>query len=151
MRKEMKKYVMALMALIMSVSMAHAFVDSYTVKRESLSQAAQEMLKEHFPKAKVSMIKVDRHLLKKTDYDVKLTNGTKIDFSNKGEWKSVDCGKKAVPEALVPKAIRNNVTKKFGDVKITAIAKRNAGYDVTLSDGSKHRYNLLNQYKGALE
>ena len=42
------------------------------------------MLGEHFPKAKVSMIKVDRHLLKKTDYDVRLTNGTKIEFTNKG-------------------------------------------------------------------
>ena len=60
------------------------------------------MLDEHFPKAKVSMIKVDKHLLKKTDYDVKLTNGTKIEFSNKGSWTSVNCGKREVPEALVP-------------------------------------------------
>ena len=58
--------------------------DKYSINRKDLPDAAKEMLDEHFPKAKVSMIKVDRHLLKKTDYDVKLTNGTKIEFSNKG-------------------------------------------------------------------
>ena len=37
------------------------------------------MITTYFPKAKISMIKVDKHLLKKTDYDVKLVNGTKIE------------------------------------------------------------------------
>ena len=50
--------------------------DKYTIDRDELPQPAQEFLNEHFPKAKVSMIKVDKHLLKKTDYVVKLTNGS---------------------------------------------------------------------------
>ena len=75
----------------MTGGVAHAFIDKYTINRENLPEEALEMLDEYFPKAKVSMIKVDRHLLKKTDYDVKLVNGTKIEFSNAGKWQSVDC------------------------------------------------------------
>ena len=83
-------------------------LDKYSINRKDLPEPAREMLDEHFPKAKVSMVKVDRHLLKKTDYDVRLTNGAKIEFSNKGKWTNVDCKKKSVPESLVPKAIRNS-------------------------------------------
>ena len=90
----MKKIIFILLAVILSASSAFAFIDSYVVKRENLPEEAQQMLTEYFPKAKVSLIKVDRHLLKKTDYDVRLTNGTTIEFSNKGKWTSVDCGKK---------------------------------------------------------
>ena len=53
-------------------------IDKYTVKRSDLPEAAREMLDEYFPKAKVSMIKVDRHLLKKTDsglYNKKARDG----------------------------------------------------------------------------
>lgn len=143
----MKKILFAFVALVMSVSAANAVVDTYTIKRENLPQEAREMLDEHFPKAKVSYIKVDRHLLKKTDYDVKLTNGATVEFSNKGKWTSVDCGKKGVPEALVPQAVRKHVAKNHPKATIVSIAKRDAGYDVGLSDGLELRFNLLGQFK----
>ena len=136
------------MAFVFSVTSAYAFIDSYKVDRKNLPEEAQQMLEDYFPKAKVSLIKVDRHLLKKTDYDVRLTNGTKNEFSNKGKWTSVDCGSKALPDELVPKTIRNYVEKNYSDVKIVSIRKRNAGYDIGLSDNIELRFNLLGQFKG---
>lgn len=144
----MKKVLIFLMAFVFSATSAYAFIDSYKVDRKNLPEEAQQMLKDYFPKAKVSLIKVDRHLLKKTDYDVRLTNGTKIEFSNKGKWTSVDCGSKALPDELVPKTIRNYVEKNYSDVKIVSIRKRNAGYDIGLSDNIELRFNLLGQFKG---
>lgn len=147
----MKKFLLTLVALVFCFGAANAFIDKYTINRDELPEPAREMLDEHFPKAKVSMIKVDRHLLKKTDYDVRLVNGTKIEFSNKGKWTSVDCGNREVPEALVPKAIMKYVTKNHSGLKIVSIRNRNAGYDIGLSDGVTHRFNLLGQYKGLCE
>lgn len=146
----MKKLLLTLMALVMTVTAANAFIDSYTIKKDALPEEAQKMLTDYFPKAKVSMIKVDRHLLKKTDYDVKLTNGVKVEFSNKGKWTSVDCGKKALPEDLVPNTIRKYISKNFSDLKAVSIKKRNAGYDIGLSDGVLHRFDLLGIYKGVI-
>lgn len=108
------------------------------------------MLDEHFPKAKVSMVKVDRHLLKKTDYDVKLTNGTRIDFSNKGRWTHVDCNKKSVPESLIPKAIRNSVSKKYSGEKIVRISRSSLYYTVGLSGGKELKYDRLGIFQGEL-
>ncbi|MDE5874302.1 MAG: PepSY-like domain-containing protein [Muribaculaceae bacterium] len=145
-----RKLLLIIVVCIVSVGSAHAFIDKYTIKREELPEKAQQMLDEHFPKAKISMIKVDRHLLKKTDYDVKLTNGTFIEFNNSGQWTSIDCGKKSVPEAMLHKAIRNYVSKNYDGNKIVKFKKRNAGYDVGLSNGKSLRFNLLYQFKGEI-
>ncbi len=144
----MKKILTLILVVLLSATSANAFIDSYTISRDKLPQEAQEMLSEYFPKAKVSLIKIDRHLLKKTDYDVRLTNGTTIEFSNKGKWKSVDCGSRTVPEELVPKKISNYVSKNYPDVKIVSIRKTGSGFEIGLSDKIMLKFNLLYQFKG---
>lgn len=61
----MKKILIALLLIICGAGAASAFFDSYVIDRKNLPEQAQQMLSEYFPKAKVSLIKVDRHLLKK--------------------------------------------------------------------------------------
>lgn len=144
---------LAIMAvLIIGAFSASAIIpiDKYSINRKDLPEAAQEMLTKHFPKAKVSMVKVDRHLLKRTDYDVKLTNGTKIEFSNKGQWTSIDCKKKSVPESLVPKSIRNSVAKKYAGVDIISISRSSLYYTVGLSNGKKLKYDKFGIFQGEL-
>lgn len=146
----MIRKILVIIALIFGVISASAALplDKYSINRKDLPEEAQQMLDEHFPKAKVSMVKVDRHLLKKTDYDVRLTNGTKIEFSNKGRWTSVDCKKKSVPESLVPKAIRGNVEKKYDGVKIVKISRSSLYYIVGLANGKELKYDRLGIFQG---
>lgn len=142
----MKKLLFMLIALITGATAAMA--DSYTINRDKLPENAQQFLTEHFPKAKVAMIKVDRHLLKKTDYDVKLVDGTKIEFSNSGKWTSVSRKKgKAVPDGIVPKAIRNYVAKNYPGESITEIEKKSTCYEVELSAGVELRFSLLGSFQ----
>lgn len=148
----MNRKLIVIIAVVLGVISASAKLplDKYTISRNELPEAAREMLDEYFPKAKVSMIKVDRHLLKRTDYDVKLTNGTKIEFSNKGRWTHVDCKKKSVPETLVPKTIRNSVAKKYPDEKIVRISRSSLYYTVGLANGKELKYDLLGIFQGEL-
>ena len=143
----MKKLLLLIMLLVSTIGSAYAFVDKYTLDRSDLPEEAQQMLTEYFPKAKVGMIKVDRHLLKKTDYDVRLVNGTTIEFSNKGKWTMVDCKKREVPSGLVKKNIRNHVAKNYPDTIIVRIKKKASGYEIRLSDGVELEYNLLGSFK----
>lgn len=136
------------MLAIIASTTAFAFVDSYTIKREQLPEEAQQMLEKYFPKAKIGMIKIDRHLLKKTDYDVRLVNGTTIEFNNSGKWTSVDCKSREVPEGLMTKTIRNYIQKNYADVKIVKVKKKSSGYEIGLSDGVDLKFNLLGQFKG---
>ena len=139
-----RKIIIMMVMIVGTISTFAALpFDKYSVNRNDLPEAAKEMLDEYFPKAKVSMIKVDRHLLKKTDYDVKLTNGTKNEFSNEGKWTNVDCKKKSVPESLVPKAIRNSVAKKYAGEKIVRISRSSLYYTIGLSNDRNLKYDRL--------
>lgn len=142
----MKKILLVLIGIIMTVMSGHAF-DKYSINREDLPEAAQQFLTTYFPKSKVGMVKTDKHFLKKTDYDVKLVNGTKIEFSNSGKWTSVDCKGREVPKDIIPRAIRTYVTKNFPEVKIVRIAKTASRYEVGLSDEVELTFNLLGQFK----
>lgn len=148
----MLKKLIFLMVIVFGVISASAKLplDKYSINRQDLPEMAQQMLTEHFPKAKVSMVKVDRHLLKRTDYDVKLTNGTKIEFSSKGQWTSVDCKKKSVPESLIPQAIRNSVSKKYAGEKIVRISRSSLYYVVGLGNGKELKYDRLGIFQGEI-
>lgn len=141
----MKKILFLIFALIAFVPMARA--DKYTLDRDALPVKAQEMLTTYFPKAKISMIKVDRHFLKKTDYDVKFVNGTKIEFSNAGDWTSIDCKKRSVPDELVPQRIRKKVAASYPNATINKITKKSGGHIIVLSDGTELKFGVLGQLK----
>lgn len=142
----MKKLILVMLIAVMTVISGYAF-DKYSIDRNDLPESAQQFLTTYFPKAKVGMVKTDKHFLKKTDYDVKLVDGTKIEFSNSGKWTSVDCKGREVPQDIVPRAIRNYVKKNFPDVKIVKIEKTSKRYEVKLSDDVELSFNLLGQFK----
>lgn len=148
----MRKITLLLLMAFVSAGLASAALpfDKYTINREDLPEEAQKTLSEHFPKSKVSMIKVDRHLLKKTDYDVKLVNGTKIEFNNSGKWTSVDCKKRAVPEKMIPSYITKRIAKEFPDNKIVRITKKSGSHEVGLCNGTAVKFNAIGQYKGII-
>lgn len=137
-----------IITLILTVCLSGYAQDKYSINRDDLPETAREFLTEHFPKAKVGMIKTDRHFLKKTDYDVKLVNGTKIEFNNSGKWTSVDCKRSAVPDAIIPRAIRKYVKNNYPDVKIVKIERTASKYEIGLSDSVELTFNLLGQFKG---
>ena len=144
----MKKLLMVLLMVMACIGSASAFIDKYTLNREDLPEEARSFLNEHFPWAKVSMIKVDRHLLKKTDYNVKLVNGTKIEFNPKGKWTSIDCKKRSVPEALVTKPIRKYLDKNYAGNKVVNFDKKISGYEVGLCDGQELKFSLIGSFTG---
>lgn len=142
----MNKYLLIIVAVICTFFSGYA-QDKYTINRNDLPQAAQKFLTDYFPKSKVSMVKTDKHLLKRTDYDVKLVNGTKIEFNNSGKWTSVDCKKSAVPDGIVIRPIRNYVKNNYPDTKIVKIQKTSSKYEVGLSNDIELTFNLLGQFK----
>lgn len=144
-----KLFLMISMMLVMLTASAALPFDKYTINRKDLPEAAQATLKEHWPKAKVSNIKVDRHLLKKTDYVVNLTDGTKIHFSNKGSWTSVIC-KKNLPDSLLPAKIRKNVAKRCPDDNILRVRRSKLYYTVGVASGKELKYDLLGIFQGEL-
>ncbi len=110
------------------------------IEVNQLPARAQQFLKENFASAKVSYAKEESDWLDK-NYEVLFANGDKIEFGKDGEWKEVDCRKSAVPDAVVPQAIRSHVAANHPDLKIVKIDRDKRGYDVKLGNGLELKYD----------
>ncbi len=123
------------------VFQACAFADNdKPITFEQLPAAARQTVKTHFADAKVALVKVERDLAEKT-YDVVFTDGTKLEFDSKGEWKEIERRNANVPAALVPQQIADYVKVNYSGQTVRKIEKDRKEYDVTLSNGIEITFN----------
>ena len=121
-------FLTALLALGVS---AVCSADDRPIPVEQLPAAAKTFVKMYFPENTIVYAKIDIEM-QKTEYEARLNDGSKVEFDGQGEWKEVDCHYKAVPAALVPKAVADYVGLKFPDIAITKISRKWYGYEVEL-------------------
>jgi hypothetical protein len=100
-----------------------------------MPKEAQSFVKSHFANQSVAVAKMETDFFDKT-YDVIFTNGDKVEFDKKGNWTKVDCEHTQVPQAVIPAAIQQYVSKNYPDAKVVKIEKTDRkGFDVDLSNG----------------
>lgn len=100
-----------------------------------MPKEAQSFVKSHFANQSVAVAKMEIDFFDKT-YDVIFTNGDKVEFDKKGNWTKVDCEHTQVPQAVIPAAIQQYVSKNYPDAKVVKIEKTDRkGFDVDLSNG----------------
>ena len=141
----MKKLIALITAVVLAIGGISARDRVYN-SSEPLPAEAKTMLKKYFPLLKVNHVKVDKDLLS-TEYEVILSDGTEVDFNKDGDWKSIDRGQKAVPDALVLKPIREYVAKAYPGQKIVDIDKDRKGYEVTLTRGLELEFDTAGVFK----
>ena len=138
----MKRMRLLFIALLSMMVTSVAFADDKPIPVEKLPAAAKTFVDTNFPGKKILYAEKDWN-----SYECRLDDGTKIDFTSKGEWKQVDChGMSAVPAVLVPEAIKQYVETNFSNCMITKIDKERHGYDIELSNDLELRFN----HQGAL-
>ena len=103
------------------------------VSANELPANIQKFIKSHFPSVEVSYAKQDDDWLEK-HYTVVLTNGDKLEFTNKGEWLEIDCEHNRVPEALIPAAIREHVAQTQYGHHVIEFKKERRHYEVRLNN-----------------
>lgn len=98
----MKKMMIILASVLLSLNACadRTQVGSFT----SLPQPAQVFVETYFTKADIAVILYEREGLH-NEYEVRLNNGTKIEFDYQGNLGKVDCKTNAVPAGIVPTAI----------------------------------------------
>lgn len=142
----MKRFIVTILAaaaLTLSIQ-----ADEFSRNESTLPEAARTTVSNNFD-AKVGVIKIDRTLGKIKEYEVTLTDGTRIDFDEHGNWKDIEVpAGKAVPSKLIPEPIRKSVAELQRGQKVTGIERRSGGgYEVELSNGIEMRYDKLGQFE----
>lgn len=127
----MKRFIFLMMSMVV-FSTAFAGRDR-AIDPDKLPEKSKTFLKEHFPDKKISFAKMDGDWEDRS-YEVILSNGYKVEFTYKGEWKKIDCKYDKVPDAIVPKQILKYMSESHKDNKIVEIEKKRRGYEVELDN-----------------
>ena len=131
----MKKFLTLITVILLGVGLSMAR-DKVTTDTSVLPKNALELINKHFGKVGVNHIKVDKNMIGHVDdYDVILNNGAEIEFKADGTLKSVDCGSKSVPDALVIKPIRDYIKKNFKGAAIVSFEIERNSYEIELVNG----------------
>lgn len=98
-----------------------------------LPKPAQEFLKKYFSDSAVGSAKKDAEHGEK-GYEVKLKDGTEVEFWKDGSYREVDGGDKPIPTAFIPQNIKDYVAKHYPKEKITHIDYGHKDLDVDLTN-----------------
>lgn len=140
----MKKILFAL-AAIFTLGISNASADNdKLIKKNELPAQAQQFIDNHFANVKITYAKLERDFFERS-YEVVLADGTKLEFTNNGNWKEVDCRYEEVPVAIVPQEIRDYVGKNYPGEKILKIENERGYYELKLSN--KYELTFNKDYK----
>ena len=129
----MKKILLTLVA-VFSVGIFSAIANNdKVINKSQLPAQAQQFLSEHFAGIEITYAKEEWEILKHS-YEVRLADGTKIEFTSKGAWDEVECRFGEVPAAIIPQAIKDYINKNYPDSKVIYIEKDRNDYEVKLSN-----------------
>ena len=98
-----------------------------------LPQPAQDFLKKHFSNTAVASAKKDAEHGEK-GFEVKLKDGTEVEFWKDGSYREIDGGDKPIPTDFIPDNIKAYVAKNHPNEKITHIDYGHKDLDVDLTN-----------------
>lgn len=117
------------------------------ITKNELPQTSQKFISDNFSKSTIDYVKMDKEILS-TDYKVKFTDGSEIEFDSKGEWTEVDGNKTTIPTGFIQKNILTYVKEKFSNTEIVKIEKGRLGkQEVKLSNGLELEFNSEGKFK----
>ena len=136
----MKKLLIILVSIFtLGVFALHADNDK-PISFNELPQTTQQFITKYFPTSKVALAKVEKELMSVT-YDVVMTDGVKLEFDKKGEWKEIDCKYTSVPVDIIPAQIRQKVAELYPDAFVVKMDRDSKEYEVKLNNGFELTFN----------
>lgn len=108
----------------------------------NLPKNARDFITNHLNGANVMYVEMEYDT-----YDVIMSNGTRIEFLDSGEWKKIK-SYNGVNLAILPAPVAEAVAKKFPNVKIIKIQKQWDGYEIKLSNRVEAYFDTKGNLRG---
>ncbi len=140
----MKKLIVFVVALLFATTSVSA--DEKRVSFDKLPVNAQKFIKKFFAKDAVKSVMTEGRSIYR-EYDVKLKDGSDVEFDSKGLWTKVDCATNAIPKGLIPDQVTKYVKSNFKGKFIREVERKKGAYKVELSDDTDldfdKKFNLI--------
>ncbi len=131
--KKILKLLPLLLIAVLGISLSSCSDKDEPISALDLPSTSKEFIAQYFPSASIVAAQKD-----KDEYDVVLSDGTKIEFDKKGNWTDVDAPQtKVLPTGFYPAEIDNYLAEYFEGEGINEISKVERGYEVEIISGTE--------------
>ncbi|MFV0228690.1 PepSY-like domain-containing protein [Empedobacter falsenii] len=108
---------------------------------------ANNFIETYFVTATVAKVEKDIRSLDEF-YEVRLADGTQIDFNETGIWTEVDGKNKSIPTQFINENIVKYVITNYTTTTIEGIDKKTYGFDVDLVNNTELRFDINGKFLG---
>jgi hypothetical protein len=143
----MKKLLVMLVAASFTMATTSCDNDEKVIPASKLPQAAQDFIDTHF--ADVTITRVVKDTEGSTEYDVRLNNGFKLEFSKSGNWREVEGYDGALPESFLeelPEGMITYIETNHSGQSLTKVELNKSSYDVEITGGLEIIFNLTGDF-----
>lgn len=141
----MKRILTLSLSLLAATTVSLQAAADRIIQYSQLPKPAQAFVEKYFPGRTATLVKEDREL-SGTTYEIRLSDGTEIDFTSRGAWKDVDGKRTALPTAFIPAQIVKSLQSRHPGDAIVQIEKTRRGYQVELASGIEAIFNNQLQF-----
>ena len=124
----MTKKLFALLITLSLFSASNLFAD-WMVPASSLPQNSRSFIQQVYPNAQIWKVERDDG-----KFEVKLSNGSKIEFLYNGEWESIDGKYNTVPFSALPQAVVSTIKNTYPQAVVIDAEKEWGNYKVKLNN-----------------
>lgn len=140
--KTLNKLVLIMVLAFVSIQVK---AQDKVIQFSNLPKMAQDFVTTYYDVKQVSYVMLDKELMT-SSYEVKLLNGTEIEFDSKGNWTEVDAKKNAVPSQLVMPSIQSYINKSFPNNQVVQISRKGRKIEVELTNGLDLEFNKKGKF-----
>lgn len=123
----------AVAVLVIAVVVAVNIEYEKPVSQEKLPAAAQSFLEQYYPGGNIALVMKSLDDMKVT-YETIYTDGVRVEFDRRGEWKKVGSGLSPVPQDLIPPQITAYLSANFPALDVVKIERDRKEWEVKLSN-----------------
>ena len=124
---------LAFFPIFLGVWMLSSCDDEKKIDFGDLPSEARSFIENYFPSADILSIVQEKEDGRK-EYQVKLSNGTDMEFDEDGEWTNIECYFSPLPTGILPANVITKVEELHPEAYINGVEKELGGY-VTDADG----------------
>ena len=143
-RTVMKRLVSLAAALFAGIFMLMGCEET-KIRSEKLPEPAKAFITQYFPGTEVVFAERERDNGTR-HYNVRLADGTEIDFDSEGNWTSVDCEYSTLPSGILLPAMETYISENYDTAEAYKVEKESGGYEVGITGGLELIFNASGEF-----
>lgn len=143
----MKKFLALALALVALLAATQLSAADKPITYAELPRVAQTFVAKYFAGRSPVRVQMDREL-RGTTYELRLSDGTELEFDSRGLWTEIDGKRTALPTSFIPQPIVSYIKKQHPSEAIVQIERRRGGYQLELSSGVELRFDKQLRFVG---